>query len=73
MTKSKYLANYAESFAIFAKYAPSDVLDLDYCSIGVYLTTDVSAEDHARLVELGWRGSGRVGYFKSRTNLEDYS
>lgn len=75
MTKSNYLKNYAESFAIFAKYEPHDMLDLEYYSIGVFLTDGVSAEDDARLVELGWREGDFGGYYKDECgkNLEDYS
>jgi hypothetical protein len=56
MTKmaSDYMNNYAESFAIFAKYEPSDNLDLDYGSIGVSFIGPVTPEDDTRLQELGW-------------------
>lgn len=72
MTKSNYLKNYAESFAIFAKYEPSDILDLDYCSIRVDLAEKVSVEDHARLLELGWREGTYGGYSKDERG-KDYS
>ena len=67
MPKSNYLKDYAESFAIFAKYEPADTLDLDYNDIGVSLAEEVSPEDSARLLELGWkRGSGRGFYRHER-------
>jgi hypothetical protein len=62
MTKSNYLQNYAESFAIFAKYQEADILDLDYNSIGVHLAEEVTPEDAVKLQELGWRKSP-YGYF----------
>lgn len=75
MTKSNYLKNYAESFTIFAKYQPSDTLDLDYYSIGVELAEEVTPEDDARLLELGWKKGRYGGYYKNerRTNLDDYA
>jgi hypothetical protein len=55
MTQSNYLKDYAESFAIFAKYEPDcDSPELDYGSIFVSLKEPVSPEDLERLVELGW-------------------
>lgn len=72
MTKSNYLKNYAESFAIFAKYKASDILDLDYNSIGVYLAEDVSPEDEARLLELGWEKGNYGGYCRNEKGA-DYS
>lgn len=72
MTKSNYLKNYAESFAIFAKYTASDILDLDYNSIGVDLAEDVSPEDDARLLELGWSKTRYGGYCKDERGA-DYS
>lgn len=73
MTKSNYLKNYAESFAIFAKYEPSDILDLDYCSIRVDLAEKVSPEDHARLLELGWSDGGLYGGYSKSERGGDYS
>lgn len=72
MPKSNYLKNYAESFAIFAKYEPSDILDLDYNSIHVDLAEQVSPEDHARLLELGWSEGSYGGYSKNERG-GDYS
>lgn len=72
MTKSNYLKNYAESFAIFAKYEASDILDLDYCSIGVALIGEVTEADEARLLELGWKKSSYGGFYKDERGA-DYS
>jgi hypothetical protein len=72
MTKSNYLKNFAESFAIFAKYEPSDILDLDYNTIEVPIVGPVSPEDHARLLELGWSAGFYGGYFKNERG-KDYS
>jgi hypothetical protein len=75
MTKSNYLKNYAESFAIFAKYEPASTLDLDYIEIGVALAEEVTPEDDARLLELGWKKGNYMGYYKDErgTDLDDYS
>lgn len=75
MTKSNYLKNYAESFAIFAKYEPSDTLGLDYRSIAVDVRGEVSPEDHARLIELGWSTSTYRDYYRDErgNSLGDYS
>lgn len=72
MTASKYLQNYADSFAIFAKYPAKDILDLDYNSIGVYLAAEVTPEDNARLMELGWEHSP-YGYYYKNEQGKDYS
>lgn len=65
MTKSNYLKDYADAFAVFAKYKEADILDLDYNSIGVHLAEEVTPEDKARLLELGWKESNYGGvYYK---------
>jgi hypothetical protein len=69
MAKSTYLKNYAESFAIFAKYEPSAVLELDFCSIRVALAEPVTPEDYARLRELGWAQSEYGDYFKDERGM----
>lgn len=73
MTGSQYLKNFAESFAIFAKYKAKDVLDLDYNSIGVYLAEEVSPEDEARLLELGWEKAQYGGYIRGNEHKADYA
>lgn len=75
MTKSNYLKNYAESFAIFAKYEPASTLDLEYVAIGISLAEDVTPEDDAHLLELGWTKGSYRGYYKDErgTDLDDYS
>lgn len=70
MTKSNYLQNYADSFAIFAKYPARDILDLDYNSIGVYLAEEVSPEDDARLLELGWKKGQYGGYIRNEQGAD---
>lgn len=66
MAKSNYLQNYADAFTIFAKYKEADTLDLDYRSIGVHLAEEVTPEDKAKLLEMGWKESWYKGvYYKS--------
>lgn len=64
MDKSNSLKNYAESFAIFAKYQCREGLDLEYRLIQISLDEEVALEDNARLLELGWKFSNGA-YWKS--------
>jgi hypothetical protein len=64
MDKTDSIKNYAESFAIFAKYKCREGLDLDYQLIQISLDEEVSPEDNARLLELGWKFSNGA-YWKS--------
>lgn len=66
MTKPNYFKGYADAFAIFAKYKEADILDLDYNSIGIHLAEEVTPEDKAKLLDLGWKESNYNGvYYKT--------
>lgn len=66
---SDYVKEYLEAFAIFSKSkALYDRPELDYGYIALYFEEAFSAEDHSRLIELGWEPTSsylkEVGYYR---------
>lgn len=64
MDKTESIKNYAESFAIFAKYKCREGFDLEYRHIQISLDEITTPEDDSRLLKLGWNFSNGA-YWKS--------